>query len=74
MPTVVLRFRLGSISAQFRVVALLPQVVTIRSPKRSLAYFNIPVCLFAQPKEGSFQNLQAIPLAELAKSFGTSQL
>ena len=52
----------------------MPQLVTVRSPKRKLAYFNIPVCLFAQPKEGSCQNLQAIPVAELAKSFGTSQL
>jgi len=34
----------------------------------------MPVCLFAQPKEVSCQNLQAIPVAELVKSFGTSQL
>ena len=48
--------------------------ITVKSPKRNLAYFNIPVYLFAQPNKGSCQNLQAIPVAELAKSFGTSQL
>jgi len=33
-------------------------------------WVSFAISLFAQPKESSCQNLQAIPVAELAKSFG----